>query len=113
MSTPKSINNPLYNLLKSGHVEAFNQHRKDGETCDLQGANLRGFDLREIDTEELDLSDCYLHQADLRGLDLSNTPMEGASISGARIAGTYFPVTLSAEEITLSLQHGTRMRYQS
>ena len=41
------------------------------------------------------------------GLDL-----EGASIAGTKISGTYFPKELSAEEINLSLQHGTRMRYR-
>ncbi|MEJ1365133.1 MAG: pentapeptide repeat-containing protein [Candidatus Sedimenticola sp. (ex Thyasira tokunagai)] len=111
MSTPKTINDPLYNLLKSGQIEAFNQRRRAGEECDLRGSDLRSIDLREIDAEGLDLSDCYLHQADLRGVDMSQTRLEGASIFGARIAGTYFPDKLSAEEITLSLQHGTRMRY--
>jgi hypothetical protein len=38
--------------------------------------------------------------------------LEGASINSAKISGTYFPPSLSAEEITLSLVHGTRLRYR-
>jgi uncharacterized protein YjbI with pentapeptide repeats len=56
------------------------------------------------------MSGAYLRHADLRGLDLSETNLEGASINSAKISGTYFPTTLSAEEITLSLVHGTRLR---
>ena len=59
------------------------------------------------------MSDCYLRHADLRGVDFSQTRLQGASINGARISGTYFPPELSADEINLSLLHGTRMRYRS
>jgi len=41
---------------------------------------------------------------------LSTTLLDGASIGGAKISGTLFPRNLDAEEITLSLVHGTRMR---
>ncbi len=46
------------------------------------------------------------------GVDLTHTNLQGASINSAKISGTYFPPTLSAEEITLSLVHGTRLRYR-
>jgi hypothetical protein len=36
--------------------------------------------------------------------------MEGASMINANVSGAYFPKDLSAEEIRLSLEHGTRMR---
>jgi uncharacterized protein YjbI with pentapeptide repeats len=58
------------------------------------------------------MANTYLRHADLRGLDLTHTNLEGASINSAKISGTYFPTTLSAEEITLSLIHGTRLRYR-
>jgi uncharacterized protein YjbI with pentapeptide repeats len=50
-------------------------------------------------------------RADLRGVDFSKACLVGASINGARISGGFFPVELSANEISLSIQHGTRMRY--
>lgn len=112
MSKPEIVDDPLYNLLKHGRAEEFNRRYGDGERCDLRGCDLRGADLRALDAPGLDLTDCYLRQADLRGLDLSQTRLEGASIAGARISGTYFPVELSAEEISLSLLHGIRMRYR-
>ena len=101
----------MYQMLREGMVKEFNTRRKAGELCELRGADLRGLDLRNLDAEGLDLRDCYLRHADLRGVDLSRAMLEGASISSAKISGTYFPPELTAEEITLSLVHGTRMRY--
>ena len=111
MPKPQFKDDPLYELLRRGDVAAFNDARAQGRQADLRGADLRGADLRHLDARGLDLSDCYLRQADLRGLDLSEVRLEGASIYGARISGTLFPTELRAEEITLSLLHGTRMRY--
>lgn len=103
----------FYQLLQQGEVEQFNERRRAGETCNLRTCDLRSLDLRKLEAEGLDMRDCYLRQADLRGVDFSRTNLEGSSINGAKIAGTYFPSELSAEEITLSLLHGTRMRYSN
>ncbi|MET0082664.1 MAG: pentapeptide repeat-containing protein [Sedimenticola sp.] len=111
MNGPQIKNDPLYKLLREGHIEEFNSRIKAGQACDLRGSDLRGLDLRNLHTDGLDLGNCYLRQADLRGLDLSHSNLEGASIIGAKISGTYFPKALSPEEIGLSLLHGTRMRY--
>lgn len=111
MARPTIKDDNLYDLLRRGEVAQFNAARGAGELCDLCGADLRGADLREIDPRGLDLRDAYLRQADLRGLDLREARLEGASIYGAKISGTYFPRELSADEITLSLLHGTRLRY--
>jgi uncharacterized protein YjbI with pentapeptide repeats len=113
MTSPKLIDSPLYQMLREGLIDEFNQRRQAGEACDLRGSDLRGIDLRGIDAKGLDLSNCYLRQADVRGVDFSQTRLEGASLNGAKISGAYFPVELTAEEITLSLLHGTRMRYRS
>ncbi|TVO78432.1 pentapeptide repeat-containing protein [Sedimenticola selenatireducens] len=112
MATPIIKDDPLYRLLRDGQVDQFNQQHQPGSPCDLRGVDLRALDLRKLDPRNLDLRDCYLRQADLRGLDLSETNLEGASISGAKISGTLFPKQLSADEINLSLVHGTRMRYR-
>ncbi len=111
MTTPRIIDDPMYQLLREGQIEVFNLRREAGDPCDLRGTDLRGLDLRGLDAKGLDLSDCYLRQADIRGVDFSHSRLEGASIAGAKISGTYFPIELSPEEITLSLLHGTRMRY--
>jgi uncharacterized protein YjbI with pentapeptide repeats len=112
MAMPKRLNDPLYQLLREGRVKEFNRRRRAGESCDLRDSDLRGVILQGLDAEGLDLSGCYLRQCDLRGVDLSHTRMEGSSINGARISGAFFPKQLSSEEITLSLLHGTRMRYR-
>jgi len=103
----------MYQLLREGRVKDFNALREQGKTCDLRNADLRGLDLRGLDADGLDLRDAYLRQADLRGLDLTGARLEGASINGAKISGVYFPPELNAEELTLSLLHGTRLRYRS
>ena len=103
---------PLYQMLREGRIEEFNKLREAGEKCDLRGCDLSGLDLRNLNADGLDLRDCYLRQSDLRGIVFSKTRLEGASINGSKIYGTLFPAALAAEEITLSLQHGTRMRYR-
>ena len=110
MQNPEVKKNPMYLLLKEGCIDEFNRRRADGEACDLRNADLRGTDLRGLNARDLDLSDAYLRHADLRGIDMTHTNLEGASINSAKISGTYFPPSLSAEEITLSLVHGTRLR---
>jgi uncharacterized protein YjbI with pentapeptide repeats len=108
-----SNSDPLYKLLREGRVKDFNDRKKLGEKINLTSCDFRGLDLRGLDAKGLDLSDCYFRQADLRGIDFSETRLEGASINGAHVSGTCFPKELSAEELTLSLLHGTRMRYRT
>lgn len=110
--SPQITDDPMYRLLREGAVEEFNTRRTDGEACDLKGCDFRTLDLRKLDAKGLDLRDCYFRQADLRGVDLSDANLEGASINAAKISGVFFPKQLSAEEINLSLTHGTRMRYR-
>lgn len=112
MTEPTFHDDPMYQLLRNGKVDEFNTLRERGHGCDLRNADLRGLDLRKLDARGLDLRDCYLRQADLRGMDFSETRLEGASINGAKVSGVLFPRDLSADEITLSLLHGTRMRYR-
>lgn len=104
---------PHYQLLRDGKINEFNESKRRGGKIDLTYSDFRGLDLRGINAKGLDLSGCYFRQADLRGIDFSQTCLEGASLNGAKISGTYFPKELSAEEITLSLDHGTRMRYRN
>ena len=110
--SPQITDDPMYRLLRDGDVEEFNTRRAGGESCDLTGCDFRTLDLRKLDAKGLDLRDCYFRQSDLRGVDLSDANLEGASINAAKISGVFFPKQLSAEEINLSLTHGTRMRYR-
>ena len=102
---------PLYQLLRDGKIAEFNTRHQAGESCDLTGCDFRGLDLRGLIAKALDLSDSYFRQTDLRGVDLSEAKLMGASIHGAKISGVFFPADLAAEEILMSLEHGTRMRY--
>lgn len=101
---------PLYALLREGSVGEFNRRRAAGETSDLRNADFRGLELCGWEPQGLDLSGCYFRQSDLRGVDFSTCQMSGASVHAAKISGVLFPKSLSAEEISLSLLHGTRMR---
>jgi uncharacterized protein YjbI with pentapeptide repeats len=59
----------------------------------------------------LDFSNSYFRNADLSGIDFRDTNLEGASLLDAKLSGTYFPAEISAQEIRLSLDTGTRLRY--
>lgn len=110
---PVVSDDPMYLLLKDGRVEEFNRKKAEGQAANLTGCDFSGMDLRDLEADGLDLSDSVFHHADLRGVDLRNANLEGASLHGALIAGAYFPIPLSAAEIDLSLEHGTRLRHES
>ncbi|MEE9492734.1 MAG: pentapeptide repeat-containing protein [Gammaproteobacteria bacterium] len=110
---PHQKDDPMYQLLLSGSIAEFNERREKGESCDLRSSDLRTRNLKGLDAKGLDLSDCYLRQADLRGVDFRETNLEGASINSAKISGAYFPDSIGAEEIRLSLMHGTRLRQKN
>ena len=111
--TPKENAHPLYLLLREENIEDFNARREvDEDTTCLSGADFRGFDLRGANLSGLNLSNSYFRQADLRGQDLRSCNLEGASLGAAKISGTYFPTDLPPDEILMSLNHGTRMRYR-
>lgn len=106
------IDDPLYQTLRNENIEAFNEAKKRmGDYPSFTHGDFRGLDLRGIDVDGLDLSHGYFRGADLRGVDFSKANLEGASIAGAKISGCLFPVELHADEIVMSLNHGTRMRY--
>jgi len=114
MAAPKISDDPLYRLLREGKVDEFNQRIAAGEKADLTSCDFRHINLSGVITDQLDFSNSYLRQADLRGVDFTNChSLEGASIHGAKISGTFFPREIRADEILLSLEHGTRIRYQS
>ena len=104
--------NSMYLLVKDGEIAEFNRRKAAGENVDLRNADFRGADLREIDALGIDFSNAYFRGADLRGLDLRQSDLHGASLAQAHISGAYFPEELNAQEILLSVQHGTRMRYR-
>jgi len=100
----------LYQLLRESRIEEFNAQRTQ-KTYDLSGFDFRSVDLRGLIADGLNFQDCYFRHADLRGVDLRQCQLEGASLASAMISGTYFPSELLAEEITLSVVYGTRLRY--
>lgn len=109
---PEIKKDNLYQLLREGKIEEFNKLKAAGQSCDLTSADFRGLDLRKLDATGLDFSNAYFRQADLRGIDFSQAKLAGASINGCKISGCLFPAELKADEIQMSLLHGTRMRYR-
>ena len=113
MNQPKQLDSPLYTLLRQEDVTEFNNQRPLNGPVDFSGGDFRGLDLREINARELDFTDAYFRSADLRGVDFRSAALEGASIAHAQISGAYFPAELSADEILMSVNFGTRMRYRT
>ncbi len=112
MTKPEIKLDPLYQMLRQEDVKAFNEARDKLSTSELKSGDYRGRDLRNMNADGLDFSDAYFRNADLSGIDFRNTNIEGASILDAKLSGTYFPDELSPEEIRLSLDTGTRLRYR-
>ena len=80
--------------------------------ANLTETDLWHVDLRGLDADGLDFSHCYFRGADLRGVDLSHAKLHGASFNSAKISGLLFPLELAPEEIKLSVDYGTRVRYR-
>lgn len=106
------LKDPLFKLLVDENITQFNKEKstKSGP-IDFSGAMLRGLDLRTMDATGINFENAYFRGADLRGINFSYTRLQGASIAGAKISGAYFPTSLAPEEIRLSFEVGTRMRY--
>lgn len=112
MEKPFIKQDPLYQLLRNEDIKGFNEQRTSLDTSELKSGDYRGRDLRNMDARGLDFSNSYFRNADLSGIDFRETNLEGASLLDAKLSGTYFPSELSAAEIRLSLDTGTRLRYE-
>lgn len=113
MTQPKLIASPLFALIREENIPAFNEEKGQVGTVDFTGGDFRGLDLRTLDAEGVNFSDAYFRSADLRGIDFRGACLEGASLAHAQISGAYFPVELSADEILMSVNFGTRLRYRT
>ena len=112
MSRPQLLDSALYALLHKDDIAGFNQERPQGP-IDMRGGDFRGLDLRQLNAQDVDFTDRYFRSADLRGLDLRTACIEGASLAHAQISGAYFPVEVTADEILMSVNFGTRLRYRT
>lgn len=112
MKAPQQSSDPLYLLLRDEQVVEFNRRRPAGAACDMRGLSFRGRDLRNLEAQGIDFGDAYFRDADLRGVDFRESNLEGASLASAKISGAYFPSELSPEELRLSVEYGTRLRYR-
>jgi uncharacterized protein YjbI with pentapeptide repeats len=108
---PLTYEDPLFQLLRDGNVKEFNARKSANPTVQLATCDFRHLAMRGLDAAGIDFSNSYFRGADLRGVDFSTTNLEGASLNSARISGVLFPAELSPEEIELSVNHGTRLRY--
>lgn len=107
---PIISDDPMYQLLREGKIDEFNSKKQAGEYCNLQYCDFRLLDLKGLDAVGLDFRGAYFRQTDLKGIDFRGSLLDGATINGAKISGTYFPLNIPAQEILLSLEHGTRIR---
>jgi uncharacterized protein YjbI with pentapeptide repeats len=103
----------MYQLLRDDNIEQFNKEKAEGKVCDLTGCDFRGLDLRNLDVTGLDLTNAYFRGADLRSLDFRDCKLSGASLADSKISGCFFPHDITADEILMSVQHGTRLRQPS
>lgn len=112
MSKPIITDDPAYQLLRTENIEGFNNARDSADLSNLAGADYRGLDLRGMNADNIDFTNAYFRNADLRGIDFRTAKLDGVSLCDAKISGCYFPASLSAEEIRMSIELGTRLRCQ-
>ncbi|GAC1034501.1 pentapeptide repeat-containing protein [Pseudomonas sp. No.21] len=113
MTAPHQLDNPLYRLLHNDDVAGFNAQKPKEGPVDMASGDFRGLDLRGLDATRIDFTGAYFRGSDLRGLDLREASLEGASLAHAQISGAYFPTELAADEILMSVNFGTRLRYNT
>jgi len=101
---------PLF--YEEGGRAKFNELVAQGKMPHLQNQNLEKVDLRGYNLSNMDFSGAYMRGADLSGLDLRRATFSGASMKDANVSGCFFPEDLSADEIRLSLEFGTRIRHR-
>ena len=107
----REIDDPAYQALMDGDLDAFNRLLSHLDVIDLSYCNLVAVDLRGVaEIWKVKLTGARLRQADLRGLDLKDHDLNGVTINGARLSGARFPAAITAEELRLALEHGTRLR---
>jgi uncharacterized protein YjbI with pentapeptide repeats len=98
-------------FLQDEKYEEFNRYvERQGGVVDLSYSHLRSYDLRKANLTKANLTGAYMRASDLRALDLSEATLDQASFKDAKISGTLFPRNISAWEIMLSWEHGTRVR---
>ncbi|MDR1045000.1 MAG: pentapeptide repeat-containing protein [Candidatus Adiutrix sp.] len=102
--------NPKPQVLFEENRAAFNNAVAEGREADFSNQNLSDLDLTGFNLKNANLSGAYLRGANLGGQDLSGANLHGASLKQARVSGCLFPPEISAEEIRLSVDLGTRLR---
>ncbi len=109
---PQVKHDMLNTMLREEKIDEANALLAKGFEADFSGTDFRALHLQGLNVDGLDFSNSYFRMADLRGLDFRNCNLDGASLHSAKITGCYFPKPLSAEEIRMSVEHGTRLRYR-
>ncbi len=107
---PRLLDDEAFRCLRSGDLDGFGEHIADRQEVDFSNCELKGTDFRRADLSKVILRGSHLREADLRGVDLRHMDLEGCSLIHAKISGTYFPANLSAAEIRMSVECGTRLR---
>jgi uncharacterized protein YjbI with pentapeptide repeats len=110
MTAPRFLDDAAYRCLRDGDLEGYHRAIEGRKLVDFSGTDLRGVDFRRADLSKIILRDAYLRDGDLRGCDLRHLDLEGTSMERAKIAGAYFPRSVSADEIRMSVECGTRIR---
>ena len=114
MTKPRFPDNEIFQALRGGDLETFSRLViAHGRPVDFSNADFRGTDFRGAELTNVIIRGAYLKDADLRGIDLRQVDLEGCSLHKANVGGTYFPDNISAAEICMSIEYGTRIRVGS
>lgn len=102
----------IYQAIVNEDVDTFNKICLTHDHFDLSSHSFLSVDFRKFDLSKalFNFDNCYFKSSDLRGQTLSHSSFSGASMHLARVSGVLFPDNVSAQEIELSINKGTRIR---
>jgi|JYMV01.1.fsa_nt_gi uncharacterized protein YjbI with pentapeptide repeats len=105
----------IYHAIIDEEVDEFNKICLSEDYFDLSSHSFLSVDFRKLDLSKasFNFDNCYFKSSDLRGQTLVKSTFSGASMHLARVSGVLFPETVSAQEIELSINKGTRIRLSS
>ena len=113
MSQPRQLDNPLYSLIRNEQIAAFNAKSPKTRVCRPERRGFSRIDLRALDAQGINFSNAYFRGTDLRGLDLRSATTRRCQPGACADFRGLLPAELTADEILMSVNFGTRLRYNT
>ena len=113
MDKPVIKRDPLYQLLRTEDIKGFNEQREQLDTSELQSGDYRGRDLRNMNAREAWISATPIFATPTSAVSIFAIPTWRAPACWMpSYRAPISPQSSAPQEIRLSLDTGTRLRYE-